>query len=190
MRSHDIHRNHFPFKVQQAMATGGSMVTCLPVQLDGRDWESAIFFQLAGKESATDLKLIRERNRPLPLSIETDLLERDNGTVVLLRLEVFARANDPLAGEILLLPGGAEAHFEVLDLLAKQPHLSWFFGDHKYRIVHSQAHPLSEEQRTEFAALRDDALKRDAIIRMTGRYDAQAAFASVVANYDLREHHR
>ena len=83
-------------------------------------------------------------------------------------------------------PGGGGTHFEALDLLSRQPRLTWFFGDRGFEIIRTQQHPLDDEQREGFAALLKDALRHDAMTRMTGRYDGQAALAEVASHYTLR----
>ena len=93
---------------------------------------------------------------------------------------------DPLIGEVLLTPGGAETHYEILGQLSTQESLVWFFSDQNYRVIHQQVQPLAEEWRNEFDALRSEAFKRDTLIRLSGKYNAQAAFADVVSRYSLR----
>lgn len=174
------------------MSAGGSTVTCLPVQLDtsesdgANSWQSAFFFRLGGRESRRDIRLLEDATDAFTLGMETDLIEHANATVVLLRLQVYTQQDDPLVGEVLLTPGGAETHYEVLGLLGEQQSLTWFFSDQDYRVIHQQRQPLSQPWRDEFLALRSEAFKRDAVIRLAGKYSAQAAFAEVVSHYALR----
>ncbi len=179
----------FPETVIEMMSSGGSTVTCLPVQLDDADissWQSAFFFRLGGRESLNDIKLLKESTEAFALGMETDLIEHANATVVLLRLQVFTQENDPLVGEVLLTPGGAETHYEVLGLLGEQDSLTWFFADQNYQVIHQQRQPLTRPWQEEFLALRSEAFKRDAVIRLAGKYSAQTAFAEVVSHYALR----
>lgn len=179
----------FPQSVIDMMNAGGSTVTCLPVQLDSEEadiWQSAYFFRLGGRESQRDIRLLEKSTSAFSVGLETDIIEHANATVVMLRLQVFTRQDDPLVGEVLLTPGGAETHYEVLGLLAEQQTVTWFFSDQDYRVLHQQRQPLSQEWRDEFLALRSEAFKRDAIIRMAGKYNAQTAFAEVVSHYALR----
>ena len=104
----------------------------------------------------------------------------------MLRPEVYTRNDDPFACEILLTPGEGGAHFEALKLLGAQPRLSWFFGDRTHWLIHSQQHPLDAEQHAGFASLLGDAIRHDGMIRMTRRYDSQAALGDVVKRYELR----
>ncbi len=176
----------FPAAVRQAMSATGSSITCVPVQLDSGDWESAIFFALSGAESAADLARLATL-RTVPFALNTDVVKHENGAVVVLRLEVLLDEEDPLVGEILLLPGGNTQHFETLDLLTRQPRLGCRIGDERYQTVLSQYVTLSDAEHREFKSLLDDAVQHDAVVRMTGRYDADSAFAAVTANYALRQ---
>lgn len=176
----------FPAAVRQAMTTTGGCITCVPVQLDDGDWESAIFFALSGAGSATDLQKLQAR-RTVPFALDTDVIKHDNGAVVVIRVEIMPDEDDPLVGEILLLPGGNTQHFETLELLTRQARLGIRVGDERYRTVLSQYAPLTEAEHREFKSLLDEAVKHDAVVRLTNRYDADSAFAAVTANYALRE---
>ena len=172
------------------MNSTGTAATCMPVKMDGGEWESVLFIHLAGNESAQDRWVLSQSTRPVPLGIEGDVIETDYGAVIVLKLEVFTFSDDPLALEILLTPGGRAGHFNTLKELSHQPRLCWFFGDDAFRIIHSQQHPLTQQQREGFNALTQDAVKYDAVVRCTGRYDAKVALASVVSHYSLRERTR
>ena len=106
--------------------------------------------------------------------------------MVVLRPEIYTRENDPLGCEILLTPGEGGSHFDALKLLSKQQRICWFFGDQAYWTIHSQQLPLNEDQRQGFEELLRDALKHDTMVRMTGRYDAQAGLGDIVKHYELR----
>jgi len=187
--------NTFPESVIDMMKAGGSTVTCLPVKIEVAteqsdvpqdEWQSAIFFRLGGAESQTDIKLLKKQQSALSVGLETDLIEHENATVVLLRVQIFTRPDNPLVGEVLITPGGAETHYEILTLLGGQQSLTWFFSDQKFNTIHQQRQPLNDQWRKEFLALRDEAFKRDALIRLAGKYSAQTAFAEVVSHYALR----
>lgn len=183
----DINNQTFPASVIEMMSSGGSTVTCLPVKLEEDDeWQSAVFFRLGGQESQADIELLNSRQSALTVGIETDLIEHANATVVLLRLQVFTQIDNPLVGEVLITPGGAETHYEILTLLSKQQTLTWFLSDQEFRIIHQQRQPLTDEWRAEFLDLRDEAFKRDTMIRLSGKYNAQTAFAEMVSHYALR----
>ncbi|MFQ6023088.1 MAG: hypothetical protein ACE5NW_10230 [Acidiferrobacterales bacterium] len=176
----------FPDSVRVAMQATDVTVTCLPVQLNTASWETALFFRLAGPECKQDRRVLAKIQRPLPVTIETDLLELQHAAVVTLRVEIVTVPDDPLAGEILLTPGGAQAHFDGLKLLSQQQRLCWFFSDQDFHVLHSQQNPLDDEQRAGFDDLLRDAVKHDALIRAAARYDAQAALMEVVTHYELR----
>ena len=167
------------------MTASGSSLTCLPVQVDAGDWETAVFFQLSGPESQWDVQRLSAL-RTVPIALDTDVIEHENAAVAVVRLEVFADEDDPLAGEILLLPGGNTTHFEALDLLTRQTRLGCFIGDQQFRVILAQYLRLSDAEHGEFKKLLDQAVKHDAIVRVTGRYDADRAFSAVAANYALR----
>jgi PP-loop superfamily ATP-utilizing enzyme len=106
--------------------------------------------------------------------------------VVLLRLEVYTFPQDPLTLEILITPGRSKVQFETLQRLSNQSRLCWFFADRDFRVFHAQQHALLEEQNNEFRTLVDDAVKHDAVVRCTGRYDACVALQAVASHYELR----
>jgi len=99
---------------------------------------------------------------------------------------MFTRSDSPLVGEVLITPGGAQTHYEILTLLSGQETLTWFLSDQEFQIIHQQRQPLNDEWRNEFLALRDEAFSRDTLIRLSGKYNAQTAFAEVVSRYALR----
>jgi len=169
------------------MRETGAAATCTPIRLDGGAWESAIFVHLTGRECAHDRLFLGRANGSVPVGVEADLLQHENGTVVILRLEIHARPEDPMAVEILILPGGTQGHYETLRLLSEQPRLCWFFADEKFRVIHAQQYPLSADQQHGFHELVLDAVKHDALVRCTGRYDSKATLASVLAHYGLRK---
>lgn len=169
------------------MLATGATVTCMPVRLDGGDWEAAVFFHLAGPESKRDRQLLAKAKRPLAVSVEADLLELQQASVVVLRFEVATIPEDPLAGEVLLTPGDVRTHFDTLQLLCRQQRLCWFFSDEDFRVLHSQQNAIGDEQRASFDDLLADAVRHDALIRASARYDAHAALAEVVSRYELRQ---
>ena len=176
----------FPVPVREAMTASGAAATCIPVALDGGAQEAAFFINLAGPESKADRRVIRRWRGPLSLGLDSDVIETGHGAVVVLRPEVHTGPFDPLVCEILVTPGEGGAHFEALDLLSRQPRLTWFFGDRGFEIIRTQQHPLDGGQHEAFAALLKDALRHDAMTRMTGRYDARAALGEVARHYTLR----
>lgn len=178
--------NVFPDSVRDAMRAGGAHVTVIPVQFDHKPWEAAVFFSLAGPQCKTDRRVLAKTDRPFPVTLETDLLARPQAAIVVLRVEVFTHPKNPLVGEILLTPGASSTHYEVLKLLSGQTRLRWCFSDEDFRVLYSQEHPLSGDQHASFDELMRDALRHDALIRCTGRYDAQAALSEVIVHYEPR----
>lgn len=175
-----------PKIVSDAMRANGSVATCLPVKLDSDVWETALFFRLVGPECKKDRRAFNKSSKPLPITLETDLLELQHASVVTIRAEVFTSNDDPLTAEILLTPGGARTHFDALKLLSEQQRLCWFFADEDFRVLHTQQHPLEHDQHTSFDDLLRDAVRHDALIRSTSRYDAEAALAEIAAHYEIR----
>ena len=176
----------FPVPVREAMTASGAAATCVPVALDGGDSEAAFFISLAGPECKADRRVIRKWRGPLSLGLDSDVIETAHGAVVVLRPEVHTGPFDPFVCEILVTPGEGGTHFEALELLSRQPRLTWFFGDRGFEIIRTQQHPLDDGQRAEFAALLKQALRHDAMTRMTRRYDGRAALAEVASHYTLR----
>ena len=176
----------FPRAVREAMRSGGAAATCVPVQLDGEGWQAALFLQLAGPECKADRRIISRARGPLPVGIEADVITAERASVVTLRAEVHTRAGDPMVSEILMTPGAGSSHFEALKLLTAQPRLCWFFGDEAFWLMHSQSHPLAPEQHSGFAEVLEAAVGHDAVVRLTGRYDAAAALSAVASQYELR----
>ncbi|MFQ5993863.1 MAG: hypothetical protein ACE5K1_02115 [Acidiferrobacterales bacterium] len=170
-----------------AMHTAGAAVTCVPVKLDQNQWETAVFFRVAGPESKRDRHILAKAERPLPVGMEADLLALEHAAVVTIRVEVFTLPDNPLTGEILITPGSASVQFDTLKLLSEQPRLSWFFSDQDFRVLHSQQSPLGSEQGVAFDDLLRDAVRHDALVRATAKYDAQAALGEVVEHYEFRE---
>jgi hypothetical protein len=179
-------QQRFPAPVREAMQASGAMATCVPVRLDGPGWEAAFFFQVAGPESKEDRRLMRRGTGAFAIGLETDLVETEHGTVVVLRPELHTRPEDPLTLEILMTPGDGGVHHEALRLLGAQPSLTWLFADAAGWVLHAQSHPLGPEQHAGFRELLEGALRHDTLVRLTGRYDAAAALADVVRHYELR----
>ena len=165
------------------MRSGGVMTTCLPVQLDSAGWESAVFFGLGGAECESDRQLLASTDAPLPVALEADVIECETAAIVMLRFEIDTREGDPLAGEVLLAPGTGQVQFDTLNNLTEQGHLRFFFGDEQYRVIHSQQLRLGDRERRGYRGILEDAIQHDAMIRMTGRYDADAAMREVTSHY-------
>jgi hypothetical protein len=101
-------------------------------------------------------------------------------------LEVHATLHDPLVGEVLLTPGGHQSHFDTLRYLSTQSLLRWFFGDQDFRVIHDQVNRLGEAEHRDFAAAIEHITRHDAVVRLSGRYDASVALAEVASHYEVR----
>jgi len=184
------------------MQRSGAAATCLAVSLedsaaqtakgtsveptDTQKWESAIFFQVGGPESKDDRRQLRISQKPVSVGIETDLINHAKAGVVVLRLEVYTKPENPLVGEVLFVPGEHKSHFEALDLLSRQRRLCWFFGDESFHILKTQQFLMSEEEHSAFSDVLSETLRHDALLRMTTGYDANAALKEVVSRYEMR----
>ena len=165
------------------MRDGGVMTTCVPLRVDGGDWESAVFFDLAGAECEKDREQLSLCKSPLPVTLEADVINNPQAAVVMLRFEISTRPGDPLVGEVLLTPGSGEVQYATLEGLTRQERLLFFFGNEDYRVIHSQQLALGADQRNGYQGILDDAVSHDALIRLTGRYDATAAMREVTSHY-------
>ncbi len=179
--------DQFPKPIQDAMRASGAAATCVPVQIDQGQWESALFIHVAGPECKQDRYILKRAAAPTPATLQTELLTHDSAAIVLLRLEALTVPDDPLAFEILLTPGKVPSHYECLKLLSQQARLCWFFGDTDYRIIQAQNQEIGAEQHENFEALAREGFAHDSVLRMTGKYDANAALAEIVSHYELRQ---
>lgn len=159
------------------------MTTCVSVEFDDGEWESAVFFELGGKACAADREILSGSSKPLPVVLEADLIENASAAVVMLRFEVMTRPDNPLAGEVLIAPGIGHIQFETLNNLTRQNTLRFYFSDANYRVIHSQQLVLRDEERAGYKELLDDATRHDAMIRLSGRYDARAALKEITSHY-------
>ncbi len=178
--------NRFPEFVRSKMFESGSSVTCLPVQFDDGDWESAIFFSAGGPECKKDRRHLSRLQNTIPVAFHAELIEHANAAVVVLQLEAYAQKEDPMTAEVLLTPGEMESHFKTISLLSQQPVLKWFFSDASFTVIHSQQNALGPSEHQAFKNILDDAVRHDALIRMTGRYDMGSAMNEVLSHYALR----
>ena len=168
----------FPDDVVVALHEAQVTATCLPVRIDGGDWRAALFYVVA--PDAPCLKGGRILGGPFAVAFEADLHEHEAGTVFELGVEIRTPVR-PLAATMLFLTGHASGHFEALRLLAGRDEVVLHLGDAHCRTLWRQRVPLPEAHRAGIRALLDEAVGRDAVIRMTGRYDAEAAFRGAFA---------
>ena len=168
----------FPDEVVVALHEAGVTLGCLPVRIDDGDWRAALF--LVVPEHAECLSIDPTLSgAPYAVVLDADLHEHASASVIELGIELRT-PGVPLAGSVLFLSGHVPAHFETLSLLASQPDLPLFVGDAYCRQLASQRIPLGDAERGMLRTLLDEAVARDAVIRLTGRYDADAAFDDVL----------
>ena len=118
--------------------------------------------------------------------MEADVINHAAASVVMLRFEVQTREESPLVGEVLLTPGLGDVQFETLRNLTEQRQLRWYFGDSAYQVIHSQQTALYDHERKGFEDLLQEAVGHDALVRLTGKYNAHSAIDEVVSHYQLR----
>ena len=176
----------FPDSIIRSMHQSGAMTTCVPVQFEGDGWESAVFFELGGKQCQDDRKTLANASNPLPISLEAELIEHASASVVMLRFEVMTNLVDPLAGEVLIVPGLGDIQFDTLKLLSKQQNLRFYFSDEIYNVIHSQQIILGEQERKGYGQILEEVISKDALIRLTGKYNAMSALSEIVGHYDVR----
>jgi len=161
-----------------AMHEAAVTATCLPVQLDDGDWCAALFVIAPGGSACLRTGadgVARVSGGPFAVQFEADLHEHEHGTVFELDVQVRTPI-EPLDASLLFVTGHASAHFEALELLVASQQLSLFIGDEYCRVLWQQRVPVSEAHRAGMRSLLDEAVRRDAVIRLTGRYDPEAAF--------------
>jgi len=165
------------------MRSSRAMTTCVPIEMDDSVWQTAVFFELGGKECEQDRMFLKEAKAPVQIGLEADLIEQDTASVVMLRFEVLTGLKTPLAGDVLILPGIGNVQFETLNYLTSQSHLPFYFSDGSYQVVHKQQVVLRDQERAAYRSLLDDAVSHDAMIRLSGRYNAMTALKEVTGNY-------
>ena len=121
---------------------------------------------------------------PFSVEIDADLHEHLNGSLIEIGIDIGTPV-EPSRGTLLFLTGHSPAHFETVKLLSSQADLPLFIGDEFCNVLTRQRIILSDAMRTGFKQLLDEALGRDAVIRMTGHYDADKVFNDVLATLSL-----
>lgn len=178
--------DRFPPAIVISMRQTGAMCTCVPVQYSDDSWESTVFFEVGGPECKADRRVLRRAQQPLPIGIEAEVIKHDHASVVMLRFEVMTDQQNPLAGEVLLAPGLGNVQFETLKLLGEQRNLRFYFADSAFNVIYSQQLPLNHQERDGYSRILEEVVSNDALIRLTGKYDAMAALSNVVSLYDVR----
>ena len=168
------------------MQQSGAMTTCVPVEFSDGSCESTVFFELGGDECEFDRLILSKASSPLGINLEAELIEHARASVVMLRFEILTQPEDPLAGEVLIVPGLGDVQFDTLKFLGSQQYLKFYFSDDRYNVIHSQQLVLSDQERQGYAQILEEVISHDALIRLTGKYDAMAALSEIVDHYDVR----
>jgi len=176
----------FPEPIKNAMRQSGAAATCVPVQIDSDEWECALFLHVAGPECKQDRRIIKTAGSPVPVRFEAELMTHAKAAVVLLRVQVFTVESDPLAFEILLVPGQVSTQYETLRHLSSQRRIVCFFGDGDYRVIRAQSLEIGEEQHAQMARIAKEAFAHDSVLRMTSQYNADAAVSEICDHYTPR----
>lgn len=172
----------FPDDVVVLMHNANVTVSCVPIQIEAEQWQAAIFFVLP--ENAPCLTGGKLTGGPFSVELDADLHEHEKGTLIEIGIEIGTPVQSS-HGTLLFLTGHSPSHFESLKLLSEQSHLPLFIGDPYCEVLHRQQIPMSQAMQTGFRQLLDEAVGRDAVIRMTGHYDPDQVFTDTVASLQL-----
>ncbi|MFT5893639.1 MAG: hypothetical protein ACI8VW_000505 [bacterium] len=172
----------FPDDVIVLLHNAQVTVSCVPIQMDDGQWEAAMFFVLANK--APCLAGGQLLGGPFAVEFDVDLHEHEKGTLIELGIDIGTPVENS-RGTMLFITGHSPSHFESIKLLSEQPELSLFIGNEYCEVLYRQRIPLSDTLRKGFKQLLDEAVGRDAFIRMTGQYDPDLVFADTVASLQL-----
>ncbi len=174
----------FPDAAIVALHEASVTTTCMPIKLDDKEeWQAAIFYVMN-----PDAPCLGKGNRllggPFSVEIEADLHEHENGSMIEIAFEIGTPI-EPSKGVLLFLTGHSSTHFDALKLLSKQTEIPLFIGDQYCNLLWQQRIPMNDTYRSGFSSLIDEAVARDAVIRLTGRYDPDAVFADTVASKQM-----
>lgn len=172
----------FPDDVIVALHNANVTVSCVPVRIDDDQWQAAVFFIIPA--DAPCLGKGRLAPGPFAVELDADLHEHSNGSLIEIGIDI-ATPVEHSRGTLLFLTGHSKSHFEALNLLVTQQDLPVFLGDEYCNVLSRQRVPLTDTMRAGFKQLLDEAVSRDAVIRMTGRYEPEAVFSDVVASLQL-----
>jgi len=150
--------------------------------MDDGHWQAAIFFVLA--KDARCLTNGELTGGPFAVEFDADLHEHEKGTLIEVGIDIATPVENS-RGTLLFITGHSPSHFESIKLMSEQQELSLFIGNEYCEVLFRQRIPLSDVMRTGFKQLLDEAVGRDAVIRMTGHYDPDLVFADTVASLQL-----
>jgi len=177
-----IPEERFPDDVMVLLHNANITLSCVPVQLDNGQWQAAIFFVLPA--DAPCLKTGKLLGGPYTVELDADLHEHEKGTLIEIGLEIITPI-EPSRGTMLFITGHSPSHFESIKLISEQDQLPLFIGDEYCRVLYKQNIPVSKAMQKGFKQLLDEAVARDAVIRLTGHYDPDLVFTDVLASLQL-----
>lgn len=172
----------FPDDVVVAMHHANVTVSCMPVQIENNEWQAAVFYVLPA--NAPCLGKGRLAPGPFAVEIDADLHEHTNGSLIEIGIDI-ATPVERSKGLLFFITGHSPAHFETVKLLSTQADIPLFIGDEYCNVLHKQRIVLNNAMRAGFKQLLDEALGRDAVIRMTGHYDPDVVFKDIVNELKL-----
>ena len=176
----------FPDSIINSMLQSGAMTTCVPLEFDDGSFESTVFFELSGDECEFDRLILSKSTSPFGINLEAELIEHASASVVMLRFEIMTQPDDPFVGEVLIVPGLGDIQFDTLKYLSTQQNLKFYFSDDRFNVIHSQQLLLSDRERQGYSQILEEVISHDALIRLTGKYDAMAALSEIVDHYEIR----
>lgn len=182
MSAAQIPEERFPDDVMVLLHNANITLSCVPVQLDNGQWQAAIFFVLPA--DAPCLKTGKLLGGPYTVELDADLHEHEKGTLIEIGLEIITPI-EPSRGTMLFITGHSPSHFESIKLISEQDQLPLFIGDEYCRVLYKQNIPVSKAMQKGFKQLLDEAVARDAVIRLTGHYDPDLVFTDVLASLQL-----
>ncbi|MBX2839970.1 MAG: hypothetical protein KTR35_24150 [Gammaproteobacteria bacterium] len=172
----------FPDEVIVALHEANITATCMPVQIDQGQWQAAFFYVLA--PDAPCLSGGQLSGGPFSVVLDADLHEHENGTMIEIGMEIMTPIESS-HGVMLFLTGHSSSHFEALNMLSTQQDIPLFIGDQYCSTLLQQRIPVNESFRLGISGLINEAVTRDAVIRMTDRYDPDAVFADTLAKRQM-----
>ena len=172
----------FPEEVIVALHSAGVTVTCMPVQIEKSEWCAAFFYIVAS--NAPCVQTGKLAGGPFSVVFDADLHQHEHGTAIEIGLHITTPI-EPLQGTVVFLTGHSATHFDAVKMLSSQDDIPVFFGDQYCTLLYQQRVPLGDEHRAGFSQLLNEAVNHDALIRLTGRYDADAVFADTLAERQI-----
>lgn len=168
----------FPDDVVVALHHANVTVSCVPVKIDDKQWQAAMFYVIAADAPCLSTGALAPG--PYAVELDAELHAHTNGTLIEIGIDIATPAQNS-RGTVLFITGHSPAHFEAMKLLSTQDDLPLFLGNEFCNVLYQQRILLSDGMRAGFSQLLDEAVSRDAVIRMTGHYDADVVFDEGVA---------